>query len=470
MKVTVIGTGYVGLVTGTCLAEAGNNVLCLDLDAAKVAALSKGNIPIYEPGLDALVESNITKGRLKFTTDIAQAVQFGLVQIVAVGTPTDEDGTSDTKSVMTAARNIGRFMTEFKLIVNKSTVPVGTADRVAAVINAELSARGSNISYEVASNPEFLKEGAAIADFMRPDRIVIGTCGGHAASILRELYAPFHQDRIIEMDVRSAELTKFAANAMLATRISFMNELANLSDAVGADIEKVRRGIGMDTRIGDHFLFPGTGYGGSCFPKDVRALCRMGEDAGVALKVVAAVEQANIHQKSVLMRKLAKRLGYNLRDKRIAIWGLAFKPDTDDMREAPSQSIIEQLWKLGASVCAYDPVAMPEARRIWGERADLELAVSPLAALKGASALLIVTEWQQFRSVQLEQVRDMLIEPLVFDGRNLYEPDHALATGLEYICIGRNLAHDHIRAEYAQRCQMLVDPISSTLGLGAIPV
>ncbi|MDQ1920907.1 UDP-glucose dehydrogenase family protein [Massilia pseudoviolaceinigra] len=466
MKITVIGTGYVGLVTGTCLAEVGNDVLCLDLDVAKVANLRQGRIPIHEPGLEAMVQRNARAGRLRFSTDIAEAVQFGSVQFIAVGTPADEDGDSDIQHVLAAARNIGRFMTGFKLIVNKSTVPVGTAERVAEVICKELAARASDATFEVASNPEFLKEGAAVADFMRPDRIVIGTSGERAGPILLELYAPFQRnhERMVTMDVRSAELTKYAANAMLATRISFMNELANLSDAVGADIERVRQGIGADERIGYHFLYAGTGYGGSCFPKDVQALRRMGQQVDVSLRVVAAVEQANAHQKYVLTRKLVRRLGNDLRGKRIAIWGLAFKPDTDDMREAPSRSIMEHLWKLGASICAYDPAAMQETRRIYGERDDLELAADPMAALAGASALLIVTEWREFRSVCLEQVRELLLNPLVFDGRNLYDPERASAAGLEYFCVGRSHAPAATLAANAGAMPAQAAPLGAAMG------
>lgn len=439
MKVTVIGTGYVGLVTGTCLAEMGNHVLCLDLDNEKISLLQKGEIPIYEPGLEPLVKSNVEAGRLRFTSDVKEAAAFGQVQFIAVGTPPDEDGSADMQYVLAAARNIGRYMTDYKLVVNKSTVPIGTAERVQAAITEELKERGVAIPFSVASNPEFLKEGAAVADFMRPDRIVIGTMDDRATEILRELYAPFQRnhERMVIMDVRSAELTKYAANAMLATRISFMNELANLADVVGADIERVRHGIGSDERIGYHFLYAGTGYGGSCFPKDVKALRRMGELVDVPLRLLAAVEAANTEQKQVLVRKLVARMDSDLRGKRVALWGLAFKPNTDDMREAPSRTIIESLWKMGATICAYDPVAMDEARRIYGDRPDFQLAASPMDAIKGADALLIVTEWKVFKSPDFELMKSLLAKPLILDGRNLYEPARVRAAGLEYEAVGR---------------------------------
>ncbi|MEI7535992.1 MAG: UDP-glucose/GDP-mannose dehydrogenase family protein [Comamonadaceae bacterium] len=439
MKITVIGTGYGGLVTGTCLAEVGNDVLCLDLDAAKIETLKSGTIPIHEPGLQDLVRSNAAAGRLRFSTNVQEAVNFGQIQFIAVGTPPDEDGSADMQYVLAAARNIGRYMTEDKLVVSKSTVPVGTAERVRAAISEELASRGVQLTLHVASNPEFLKEGAAVEDFMRPDRIVIGTDSDFATDLLRELYAPFqrNRERLIRMDIASAELTKYAANAMLATRISFMNELANLAEKLGADIEQVRRGIGADPRIGYDFLYAGTGYGGSCFPKDLQALQRTASQAGVALRVLEAVEAANNAQKLVLVDKLVARFGSDLQGKRFALWGLAFKPNTDDMRAAPSRAVMERLWAMGASVQAYDPVAMEEARRLYGDRADLQLVNSPMDALKGADALLIVTEWKPFKSPDFALMKQLLRQPVVFDGRNLYEPARVRAAGLEYFSVGR---------------------------------
>ena len=439
MKITVIGTGYGGLVTGTCLAEVGNDVLCLDLDAAKIETLKSGTIPIHEPGLQDLVRSNAAAGRLRFSTNVEEAVNFGQIQFIAVGTPPDEDGSADMQYVLAAARNIGRYMTEDKLVVSKSTVPVGTAERVRAAISEELASRGVQLTLHVASNPEFLKEGTAVEDFMRPDRIVIGTDSDFATDLLRELYAPFqrNRERLIRMDIASAELTKYAANAMLATRISFMNELANLAEKLGADIEQVRRGIGADPRIGYDFLYAGTGYGGSCFPKDLQALQRTASQAGVALRVLEAVEAANNAQKLVLVDKLVARFGSDLQGKRFALWGLAFKPNTDDMRAAPSRAVMERLWAMGASVQAYDPVAMEEARRLYGDRADLQLVNSPMDALKGADALLIVTEWKPFKSPDFALMKQLLRQPVVFDGRNLYEPARVRAAGLEYFSVGR---------------------------------
>ena len=439
MKITVIGTGYVGLVTGTCLAEVGNDVLCLDVDPAKIEILKSGGIPIYEPGLEDMVKRNVAAGRLHFTTDVAESVAFGQIQFIAVGTPPDEDGSADLQYVVAAARNIGRHMSEYKLVVDKSTVPVGTADKVKAALAEELAKRGTAIEFNVASNPEFLKEGAAVDDFMKPDRIVIGTDSERATALLRQLYAPFQRnhDRLTVMDVRSAELTKYAANAMLATRISFMNELAVLAEKLGADIEQVRHGIGSDPRIGYHFLYAGCGYGGSCFPKDVQALRRTGQENGIPLRVLDAVEEANDAQKQVLVNKLTARLGTDLRGKRFAMWGLAFKPNTDDMREAPSRSMLEALWAMGAGVSAYDPAAMEETRRIYGERADLLLVDSPMDALKGADALLIVTEWKVFRSPNFDTMKALLKTPLIFDGRNLYEPQAMRGMGFDYLPIGR---------------------------------
>jgi UDPglucose 6-dehydrogenase len=439
MKITVIGTGYVGLVSGTCLADVGNDVLCLDLDANKIRILNEGGIPIYEPGLEAMVKRNVAAGRLRFTTDVAAAAAHGVLQFIAVGTPPDEDGSADLQYVVAAARNIGRHMAGYKVVVDKSTVPVGTADRVRAAIAEELQKRGSTLEYSVVSNPEFLKEGAAVEDFMKPDRIVVGADDPRAVELMRELYAPFQRnhERLIVMDVKSAELTKYAANAMLATRISFMNELANLAEKLGADIELVRKGIGSDPRIGFHFLYPGVGYGGSCFPKDVQALIRTADEAGQKLKVLQAVEDANEAQKTVLGAKITRRLGQDLSGKTFALWGLAFKPNTDDMREAPSLVLIRELLARGATVCAYDPVAVHEAKRILGEEPRVRYADSPMAALDGADALAIVTEWKEFRSPDFAEMKLRLKSPLVFDGRNLYEPASPRRAGLEYYAIGR---------------------------------
>jgi len=439
VKVTVIGTGYVGLVTGTCLAEVGNEVLCVDVDPKKIDILKQGGIPIYEPGLQDMVQRNVAAGRLSFTTDVEAAVHFGQIQFIAVGTPPDEDGSADLQYVVAAARNIGRHMNEYKLVVDKSTVPVGTADKVKAALQDELNARGMQLTFSVASNPEFLKEGAAIEDFMKPDRIVIGTDSEQATQLLRQLYAPFQRnhDRLTVMDVRSAELTKYAANAMLATRISFMNELAVLAEKLGADIEQVRHGIGSDPRIGYHFLYAGCGYGGSCFPKDVQALSRTASENGIELRVLNAVEAANDAQKQILVDKLVARLGSDLKGKRIALWGLAFKPNTDDMRAAPSRTIMERLWQMGASVTAHDPASMEETHRIYGDRADLTLVQDPMAALKDADALLIVTEWKVFRSPNFDTVKSLLKNPVIFDGRNLYDPRTMRSLGFEYFPIGR---------------------------------
>jgi UDPglucose 6-dehydrogenase len=439
MKITIIGTGYVGLVTGTCLAEVGNDVLCLDVDPRKIETLKQGGIPIYEPGLQDMVQRNVAAGRLHFTTNVEESVGFGTVQFIAVGTPPDEDGSADLQYVVAAARNIGKHMQDYKVIVDKSTVPVGTADKVRAAVAEELAKRGSKLPFAVASNPEFLKEGAAVEDFMRPDRIVIGTDDPKALEIMRAIYAPFQRnhERLISMDIRSAELTKYAANAMLATRISFMNELAILAEKLGADIEHVRHGIGSDPRIGYHFLYPGVGYGGSCFPKDVQALQRTAQENGLNLRVINAVEQANEHQKQLLIHKVQQRLGANLAGKRFAVWGLAFKPNTDDMREAPSRVIMEGLWKLGATVKAYDPVAMHETQRIYGDEPRLEYADNAMDCLDGADALLIVTEWKVFRSPDFAAIKARLKAPIIFDGRNLYEPKVVRDAGLEYFPIGR---------------------------------
>ncbi|WP_291991171.1 UDP-glucose/GDP-mannose dehydrogenase family protein [Candidatus Accumulibacter sp. ACC007] len=439
MKITVIGTGYVGLVSGTCLADVGNDVLCLDVDAEKIRILKEGGIPIFEPGLDAMVKANVDAGRLRFTTDVEEAVAHGLLQFIAVGTPPDEDGSADLQYVVAAARNVGRFMTGYKVVVDKSTVPVGTADKVQAALAEELAARGESIDYSVVSNPEFLKEGAALADFMKPDRIVVGTEDPRAIDVMRELYAPFQRnhERLLVMDVRSAELTKYAANAMLATRISFMNELANLSERLGADIELVRKGIGSDPRIGFDFLYPGAGYGGSCFPKDVQALIRTAHAAGHDLKVLQAVEDANDAQKSVLTQKIVKRLGEDLSGKTIALWGLAFKPNTDDMREAPSRVLIADLLARGARVRAYDPVASHEAQRIFAGETRIDFVDKPMLAVQGADVLAIVTEWKEFRAPDFPAIKALLKTPAIFDGRNLYDPAVPRRAGLEYFAIGR---------------------------------
>jgi len=439
LKITVVGTGYVGLVSGACMADVGNDVLCLDLDASKIKILNDGGIPIYEPGLQEMVNRNHKAGRLAFTTDIEQAVAFGTVQFIAVGTPPSEDGSADLQYVLAAARNIGRHMRDYRVVVDKSTVPVGTADKVRAAIAEELKQRGADIAYSVVSNPEFLKEGAAVEDFMRPERIVVGSSDERATQIMRNLYAPFQRshERVIAMDVRSAELTKYAANAMLATRISFMNELANLAERLGADIECVRRGIGADPRIGYHFLYPGVGYGGSCFPKDVQALMRTAGEAGMNLLILEAVERANAAQKQVLPAKILKRFGADLKDLNFALWGLAFKPNTDDMREAPSRVLVAELLAHGASVTAYDPVAMDEARQIYKGESRVRFADSPMAALEGADALAIVTEWKEFRSPDFQRVKQALRTPAIFDGRNLYDPAEVRQNGLEYYPIGR---------------------------------
>lgn len=440
MKVTVVGTGYVGLVSGTCLAEVGNEVLCLDVDPNKIRILNEGGIPIFEPGLLDMVKRNVAAGRLRFTTDVAQAVAHGAVQFIAVGTPPDEDGSADLQYVLAAARNIGKHMTDYKVIVDKSTVPVGTADKVRAAIGEELQVRGLTTPYSVVSNPEFLKEGAAVDDFMKPDRIVVGADDERAVGVMRSLYGPFQRnhERLIIMDVKSAELTKYAANAMLATRISFMNELANLAEKLGADIEAVRHGIGSDPRIGYHFLYPGCGYGGSCFPKDVQALQRTArQDGGIELKVLNAVEEANEAQKHILGAKIKARFGDDLSGRRIALWGLAFKPNTDDMREAPSRYLLADLFAAGATVTAYDPVAMEEARRIFGNESRLTYSDDPLSSLDGADALVIVTEWKVFRSPDFDTVKAKLKQPLIFDGRNLYDPKAMAEMGFTYLPIGR---------------------------------
>lgn len=456
MKVTIVGSGYVGLVTGACLAELGNHVLCLDVDQPKIDLLNNGGVPIYEPGLGEVIARNREAGRLEFSTDIEHAVMHGEIQFIAVGTPPDEDGSADLQYVLTAARNIGKYMTEFKVIVDKSTVPVGTADKVSGVIAEELAKRGLAAQYAVVSNPEFLKEGAAVEDFMRPDRIVIGhesdVEGLRAKSLMEQLYAPFNRNhqRMLHMDVRSAEFTKYAANAMLATRISYMNELANLADRVGADIEQVRRGIGSDPRIGYSFLYAGCGYGGSCFPKDVQALMHTAEGIGMQLKVLAAVEEVNNRQKTVLVEKIRHHFHGNLEGKHFALWGLAFKPNTDDMRAATSRLLIAALVRDGASVCAYDPVALDEARRCLAEDLGpddferVKFARERDAVLENADALVILTEWKEFRSPDFESIKSMLREPVVFDGRNLYEPAAMRSNGWTYYTIGRDAALDSV--------------------------
>ncbi|MDZ4104244.1 MAG: UDP-glucose/GDP-mannose dehydrogenase family protein [Hydrogenophaga sp.] len=440
MKITVVGTGYVGLVSGACLSEVGNDVLCLDVNPEKIRILEEGGIPIYEPGLQEMVKRNVAAGRLRFTTDVERAVHHGTIQFIAVGTPPDEDGSADMQYVLAAARNVGRLMTDYKVVVDKSTVPVGTADKVHAAIADELARRGSNTPYAVVSNPEFLKEGAAVEDFMRPDRIIVGANDEQAVHLMRAIYAPFqrNRERLIITDVRSAELTKYAANAMLATRISFMNELANLAEVLGADIEMVRQGMGSDPRIGYHFLYPGAGYGGSCFPKDVKALIKTAADqGGLDLKVLTAVEAANDAQKHVLGRKLKQRLGDDLKGRHFAVWGLSFKPNTDDMREAPSVELIHDLLAAGATVTAYDPVAMHEAQRVLGSDDRIRYAESPNGALLDADALVIVTEWKEFRSPDFDLIKARLKQPLIVDGRNLYDPALVRGQGFEYLAIGR---------------------------------
>jgi UDPglucose 6-dehydrogenase len=438
MRITIFGSGYVGLVTGACLADAGNHVVCVDVDERKIELLKRGEVPIHEPGLDAVVKRNFEAGRLSFTTDAKEGVDHGQFQVIAVGTPPDEDGSADLRHVLAVARTIGEHMTEYKVVITKSTVPVGTADKVRDAVAQSLRARQASIEYDTVSNPEFLKEGAAITDFMKPDRVVVGTDSARAADLMRTLYEPFtrNRDRMIVMDVRSSELTKYAANAMLATKISFMNELANLAEHFGADIEAVRLGIGSDPRIGYAFIYPGVGYGGSCFPKDVQALKRSADEVGYQASLLAAVEDVNNRQKRVLFNKIKAHFG-DLQGKSIAIWGLAFKPHTDDMREAPSRVLMESLWAAGATVRAYDPVAMPECRRIYGDRADLVLCKTSPEAVKGADALAIVTEWQEFRSPDFDYMKTALRMPVIFDGRNLYDPAHMARAGFAYHAVGR---------------------------------
>ena len=440
MRLTIFGSGYVGLVTGACFAEVGNHVLCVDVDQRKVEMLKRGESPIYEPGLEELLKKNLAAGRLSFTTSAEEGVKHGLFQFIAVGTPPDEDGSADLKYVLAVAESIGEHLSDYRIVVNKSTVPVGTADKVKAKILETLKARGASIEFDVVSNPEFLKEGAALTDFMKPDRVVVGTDNPRTAELLKALYDPFtrNHDRMIVMDVRSSELTKYAANAMLATKISFMNELANLAERLGADIEKVRRGIGSDPRIGYHFIYPGCGYGGSCFPKDVQALSRTAKDNGYEAEVLNAVEAVNYRQKEVLFNKINTYFKGDLKGKTIALWGLSFKPNTDDMREAPSRTLMEALWKAGAKVRAYDPIAVHETQRLYGERRDLALVKTASEALNGADALAIVTEWQEFRSPDFDAIKATLKQPVIFDGRNLYDPGFVKQFGLKYLAIGRS--------------------------------
>ncbi|MDY1549379.1 UDP-glucose dehydrogenase family protein [Luteibacter sahnii] len=439
MKVTIFGTGYVGLVTGTCLAEMGNHVVCVDVDAGKVERLKQGDVPIYEPGLEPMVIRNHEEGRLDFTTDAAGGVAHGDIVFIAVGTPPDEDGSADLQYVLAVARTIGDHIDRYAVVVNKSTVPVGTADRVRGAVAEQLAARSSMVPFDVVSNPEFLKEGDAVEDCLRPDRIVVGSSSAKAIALLRKLYAPFNRnhDRMVVMDERSAELTKYAANAMLATKISFMNEMANIAERVGADIELVRQGIGADPRIGYHFIYPGAGYGGSCFPKDVQALARTAHAAGYDARLLGAVEAVNDTQKSRLFELLSGHFKGELKGLTVAVWGLAFKPNTDDMREASSRRLMERLWEAGAKVRAFDPEAAGEARRLYGERDDLQLVERPYQALEGADALVIVTEWKAFRSPDFTRVKSLLSTPVIFDGRNLYDPATVEEAGIAYYGIGR---------------------------------
>ncbi len=439
MKVSVFGAGYVGLVTAACLAEMGNSVACLDIDVERVAGLQRGEMPIHEPGLAELVQRNAASGRLQFTTDAAMAVEHGTIVFIAVGTPAAEDGSADLDHVLAAAATIGRHMHDYKVVVDKSTVPVGTAERVRAAIELELRRRAAVLPFAVVSNPEFLKEGAAIEDFMRPDRIVVGADDEQATLLMRALYAPFQRnhERLFIMDVRSAELTKYVANAMLATRISFMNEMAALAERLGADIELVRQGIGSDPRIGTHFLYAGCGWGGSCLPKDVKALQRMGADAGLGMSLLGAVKSVNDGQRRLLSDRVVARFGVDLRGRSFGLWGLAFKPGTDDLREAPSLVLIEELLARGAQIKAFDPVAMPVYAARHGTPPGLELVDSPYAAAERADALLVVTEWREFRSPDIDRLRHIMQSPVVFDGRNLFDPQSMARSGFEYVGIGR---------------------------------
>lgn len=439
MKVTVFGIGYVGLVQAAVLAEVGHEVMCIDVDAKKVENLKNGIIPIFEPGLTPLVKKNYEGGRLQFSTDAELGVQHGEMQFIAVGTPPDEDGSADLKYVTAVARTIAQHMTSHKVVLDKSTVPVGTADKVRSVMAQTLKDRGVDIPFDVVSNPEFLKEGAAVSDCMRPERIVIGTDNEDAVDLLRELYEPFNRnhDRMILMDIRSAELTKYAANCMLATKISFMNEISNLAERLGADIEKVRQGIGSDSRIGYSFIYPGCGYGGSCFPKDVQALIRTAQQIGYTPRILQAVEEVNHDQKLKLPEFIHRHFGEDLKGKTFALWGLSFKPNTDDMREASSRVLMEALWERGAQVQAFDPEAMDETQRIYGHRTDLKLMGTKEAALQGADALIICTEWQSFRAPDFDVIKNSLKQPVIFDGRNLYDPERLSKRGFVYYAIGR---------------------------------
>ena len=442
MRVTIFGSGYVGLVTGACLADAGNHVVCVDVDASKIERLNRGEVPIHEPGLDALIKRNAEAGRLEFTTDAVKGVEHGLFQLIAVGTPPDEDGSADLRYVLAVARTIGKNMSRYCIVITKSTVPVGTADKVRKEITTTLAARNAAVDFDVVSTPEFLKEGAAIQDFMKPDRVVIGTDNPRTTELMRALYEPFtrNHDRLIVMDIRSSELTKYAANAMLATKISFMNELANIAERLGADIEKVRVGIGSDPRIGYSFIYPGTGYVGSCFPKDVQALIRSANEVQHTPDILHAVEAVNERQKQVLVHKMRGHYAGRLRGRTFALWGLSFKPNTDDMRQAPSLAIVDSLLKEGARVRAYDPVAAGEAARIFGGKQDVVLCKSAYEAATGADALAIVTEWQEFRSPDFDRLKELLQAPVIFDGRNLYDPGMAGRFGFTYYAIGRGRA------------------------------
>ena len=439
MKITIFGTGYVGLVTGACFADAGHEVTCVDVDSSKIDRLNQGFIPIYEPGLESIVKENRSAGRLRFTTDAPEAVKFGELQFIAVGTPPDEDGSADLRYVLAVARTIAEHMDAPKIVVDKSTVPVGTADKVSAAMNEVLQARGSDIPFEVCSNPEFLKEGSAIEDFTKGARIVVGTKSDWVVNRMRECYAPYNRnhEKLMFMDVRSAELTKYAANAMLATKISFMNELSNLAERLGADIENVRKGIGSDPRIGYHFIYPGCGYGGSCFPKDVQALAKTAAEVGYNAELLEAVESVNQRQKKTLFTKLTNAFDCDLKGRTIAVWGLSLKPNTDDMREAPSRALMESIWAAGGKVKAFDPEAMEETRRIYGDRDDLDLVADRETAVEGADALVICTEWKSFRAVDFAWLREQLVSPVIVDGRNLYDPVQVRDAGLLYFAVGR---------------------------------
>jgi len=439
MDVTIFGSGYVGLVSGTCLAEVGNNVVCVDVDQRKIDMLNNGQVPIYEPGLDQMIERNVKEGRLSFTTDIDKAVKHGLFQFIAVGTPPDEDGSADLQYVRAVAKSIGEHMDEYRVIIDKSTVPVGTADKVRETVLEALQTRNLNLEFDVVSNPEFLKEGDAIDDFMKPDRIVIGTDNPRTTELLRALYAPFNRnhDRLVAMDIRSAELTKYAANSLLATKITFMNELANLAERLGADIENVRLGIGSDPRIGYHFIYPGCGYGGSCFPKDVSALEKTAKQVGYDAKLLTAVESVNNKQKTILFDRINNYFNGDLKGKTIAMWGLSFKPNTDDMRDAPSRVLMEALWAAGASVRAYDPEAMEETKRIYGQREGLTLCEEPMDVFDGADAMTLLTEWRIFRSPDFDAIKNALSSPVIFDGRNVYNPSLLAEMGFDYYGMGR---------------------------------